>query len=771
MGLHNPFDRDFYLIGGAVKKTGGSLALAKGQLGLINSRKGTADGAAVLANVNGISKDMKNLEFRMGVTDKGATRSHNNKSMSTLPFSLDEVKGLEVTVPQITEPTVDEIIVGYNGIDESTAFNFQAGDHFFRFTLELSGDAIAWRGAQGGLAGKETEIVSVNVEIPTCDPHDTCESCSPCTEVVNQRVIVEEIIERLKRKQLAGGLTVDKFVDITPVLSCDTPATVTEIPYDYYTLEVCDTGTDNALALVAQQYDVVVNRVDRTGANSKYQMLLPRTAGAPADYSQTIASIIKGCDECPAGYTASGVSGYLYAIDVEDNGVDLKADFQADVPGAVAGTSVRASGTKAGMGFYTIVVDNELTDAEIASLLAATPSVSGAPSSYESVTLENVGAVAEVCNNATVTTTSWVQSATCNVVEQEYRINLKDTSCGDDRLAELNSAYANTVSLAYSSTDQESTVTLTGTSGTADITIEGVVYTATFDTDLATSALNFDAAHSTALAALGIDVEVDGAAITFSGATTAFTTLPVIANTSDDLAGTVTALTAEPIKGGCQTGYSMQVLSNMVCEECDAVFEDYYRTDAPEAYEGVEWTRVVADNERPDGNCLAGVRIKGKTFTIAAEEALRDMLGFVETSTMIRAAADYPVEVREGIGRFADGTASVTRLSRWAPRTHLAGDLRNKEIEDMAYFRGIPRQDYLGRVLLGQTTHLEDQLKQYLHYTLKIRPDKNAQGFGGRISQDIDYGFWVEIGRHQELEDLLNNIASNAGQKTVQAFG
>jgi len=754
MAIHNPFDHDYFLIEGAVKTSGGSLNLTKGQLALVDTRKPTADGLQVLSTVAGKSKDAKDLEFRLGVEKKGVSRSHSNKDQSTLPFALNEVVNLAVSAPKVTEQAFDEVILGYNGIDDSTAFDFRSGDPFFRVTLELTGAAIEFRGAKGG-----KELVSVNVEIPSCNILDTCAGCDDCNTEIDCKEIVEEAILRLRRKQLAGGQSVENFVDITPVFSCDTPAGLTEIPYDYYSLSLCDAGSEGAKALVAQAYDTEVIRTDRTGSTSTYQLLLPRAAGAPSDFTQTIASLIKGCDTCPAGYTANGISGVMYAISIEDNGTTQVTAVQG-LPGAVAGTAVREAGTIAGMGFYTVVLDDELTAAEIAFFIST---------SAESATFEVVGKVAELCDNATVTTTSWTNTGTCNAIEETYQLTLPDDTCGNDRLVELNGAYASTVTLADSGTESQSVVTLTGTSGTANIDIEGVNYLVTFNTDLATTALDFDIAHSAALALLGISIEVNGADIIVQGANAVLLQKPSVANVSGDVAGTATVIAAAPLKGGCQTGYEIKVVSNLVCEECDDIFKDFYITDAPEAYNGTSWEKVEVSTSG-SGNCLCGIRVKGKKFELKPEEALRDMIGFEETSTRVRISGDYPTEVREGIGRIPVGTAATTQISEAVDRTHLAGNLRDIENENRAYFRGYDYKSYLSRTLRGETSNMEDSSEQYVHYTLTVAPSKLSQGFGRRISENIDYGFYVQVGRQDALENLLNSVATSAGVKPVKAF-
>lgn len=61
MGLNKPFDRDFYLIDGAVKTSGGSLVLAKGQLAAIDQSKSTANGLAIVSSFAGKPKNKKDF--------------------------------------------------------------------------------------------------------------------------------------------------------------------------------------------------------------------------------------------------------------------------------------------------------------------------------------------------------------------------------------------------------------------------------------------------------------------------------------------------------------------------------------------------------------------------------------------------------------------------------------------------------------------------------------------------------------------------------------
>ena len=81
-------------------------------------------------------------------------------------------------------------------------------------------------------------------------------------------------------------------------------------------------------------------------------------------------------------------------------------------------------------------------------------------------------------------------------------------------------------------------VTLTGTSGTANITVGGTNYLATFTSNLTTSANNFVTSHASALATRGITVTASSGVLTFVAATETFPTI-ARTNVSGDLSATI----------------------------------------------------------------------------------------------------------------------------------------------------------------------------------------------------------------------------------------
>ena len=219
-------------------------------------------------------------------------------------------------------------------------------------------------------------------------------------------------------------------MEISPIRSC-APVEV-ETTDTFYSLTLCDTGDDSALSLVRQQYTGVrVERTKRVGAISTYELLQPTVATAPAAFRQTLASIIKGCEDCPAGYTATP-EGFFYVITLEDAGVD-KTSVIEGLPNFVTGTAAKADGQVAGQGFYTVVLSKKLTKAQINTFV----------DTNDTATVDYVATVEAICTNATITTTAWVVGSTLTLSKRDFYIDLPDTDCNglSNRLAELQSAY------------------------------------------------------------------------------------------------------------------------------------------------------------------------------------------------------------------------------------------------------------------------------------------------------------------------------------------
>lgn len=122
------------------------------------------------------------------------------------------------------------------------------------------------------------------------------------------------------------------------------------------------------------------------------------------------------------------------------------------------------------------------------------------------------------------------------------------------------------IAISNGAVAQVTTHTLTGTSGTANITINGITFLATFTTNLTTSAANFVTTHTAALAAMGITVTSSSANViltaTIAGAP--FVSTAAAANVSGDMAGSVAQTTANTAPAALGTDEAKETFKLMI---------------------------------------------------------------------------------------------------------------------------------------------------------------------------------------------------------------
>jgi hypothetical protein len=760
MGLNRPMNKTFFLKNGAVKTSGGSNNLVDGQFAVVDLKQGTNDGAAIVGAFAGAPKEEIRYALQVGTKDNGTTRSFGNKQNSSAPFALNDIKALRVSAPQRTAPQKDVVILGYDGFDADKAIKFNPKQAYWNLTIRVSGGALQYRG--GDVC---EEIVHIKVEMPKCDAFDDCGDCDPtdCTPI-NCEEIITKAVEQARRRQLTGGGTLGEFIKMTPILGeCDNNPNLSLIDYNFWKVEVCDTGDDEALAAVAAQYNYPVTRIDRKGAESVYQMLVPDADSDPSDYSLPLTAVLKGCETCPEGWvTIAG--GLLYAITIADGGVDRSSVITTNLANAkvVSGT-VTKHGNDNGVGFYTVVYNAPITQAEITSF------VGSASDNRNTATVQLIGTTASFCDPDDETEYTWVEGETCSATSEVYTIVLKDNECGQTRLAELQAAYPGlSISVDVKPGIRSRTITLTGTGGTANIAVDSVNYLATYASSLTVTAANFVTAHAAALLAEDVIVTANAGVLTFEGPTAIIAAI-TITNATTNLAGTLGTAATVPFRKNCSTQYTTTVVSNMVCEECSPVFKDFYTTEAPKPFGGLKWKKAPTALN-PNGDCLCGIKFEGNIFVLAGDEALRDEVAFHESGVIIDVSSGYTEEIREGIGYFPQTVDHVFHESRFVPRTHLYGNSRAVEAESRSFFQGTNYQsNYVTRLFLAETAAVQDNLAQYVSYYVQVNHKEFAGGFGQGFDATAEYEIRTQVGKHVALQTLLNSMAGAAGKPAVIA--
>ena len=738
MGLHKPFDRDFFLVNGNVAAAGsGSKNLAKGQFAIVDTTNPLPTGARVVTDFTGASPVTK-YEFRVGKHPVANTRTaQNNKAYSSIPFKISQVVDVQVSSPKTSTQKFDEFIIGYDGINDDTALTFDEGQTT-SLDIILSGIPMGYIGAKGSANnyGEYAFKLHFGKEVGETDQE-----------------VVQKAVAEISKRAFGTGQKITDFVDIKIVDS--TKESLVGTSYNFATLTINDSGDSNALALVQAQYPAYkVEITDRVGTQSTYTILKPSSVSLSA-YSTSLASTIKGCDDCGAGYTELD-AGIVYAVTIEDDGADLSTTVD-DIAGAVSGTTVR-KGNVDGRGLYTIVVSAVLTPAQIATFTSAS-AVKG------TATFQLVGEVKAVCSNSTTTTTAWVAGETCKATVEEYSIQLPDNECGNSRLAELQ-AYYPSLTIEEGKPTGVATQTVTvSTDANLTIVVNGTSYTTNDAGTVAQTATAFFGAHAAAiLADAGVVLtNPSSAVLLFTGTGEGFPSITAASQTVGAIDYVVSAQA-----GGCQRTYSTTVVTNVLCEECDPIFSGIFTSEPPTSYDFTEWKKTGTTF---DADAKMGIKIKGKPFILDPEEFLRDDVPFYETSVRIKIAGGGLEEVNYTIPSLKFPFA-VKKISWAADRDHLGANLRWKELQAMTYFDGEIYQpnNNFRKAVLGQESVL-DFRKQYVDYAITILDQNYAQSFSGRKDQSITYHVWAEVGKHLNVENLINRIAQKAGLATIQAYG
>jgi len=637
----------FVVINGNVLTEGYSLDLAKGQFGIFELDNPGPRGLRAVKSFAGKPKDTL-YQMRLGVGNRPVTRSQDNKPLSSAPFTVEDVRAIGVKAPTTLKTIGDEVILGYNGIDDDTALKMYPGEHY-KVTLKLSGDYIASLGYEDGEV-----IVEKYIAVPDCDLAN-CEDCDECTEAdIYDKV--KQLIEDLRNEWLVSGVSVSEVVDITPIRSCESGLDTTTEDYKFYTLTVPDSGGANALAIVQAQYPgKIIERVDRKGILSVYQLVQPESEQAPGDFTEPLSAVIAECNTCPDGWTAED-GGYVYSINIEDEGADKSADIEATFPHAIAGTVKKQDEQEGGIGFYTIMTSQKLTEDEIATWIDSNPTA----------VVDFVGDAAKVCT-IQGDTISWQAGETCQVNKVTFTIDLPDTECGEDRLAELQGHYPE-----------------------YDIQLEGT-------------------------------------------------------------------------SGGCQHRYKATVPSELVCEECDPIFKDYFHVKAPDSYEGREW--VMSETEPT--NCKLGIRFKGKVMQFVPDKVFIDEMPYIEDGVKVEVSGGF-VDTPEYNDKVSK-PFHVERIRTAVRRDNLGADFAAREKESRAYFDVDPG-NYQKRALNNDDYNIELTV-QYIDYFVSIKHSRLAGYMGLPDNEYITYHIIVEVGKEKALEDLINELAAAAGLERVNALG
>ena len=112
----------------------------------------------------------------------------------------------------------------------------------------------------------------------------------------------------------------------------------------------------------------------------------------------------------------------------------------------------------------------------------------------------------------------------------------------------------------------------------------------------------------------------------------------------------------------------------------------------------------------------------------------------------------------------------VEYVTRQAPRTHVGGNMWQYERMGRTFFTGSEEHtDNISKLLLGEQS-LFPAGAQLLDYVIEVERETFSQSFAQKYNESIEYHVLVQVGKHKEIEKLLNLLVSANGIDPVRAL-
>lgn len=324
MASHAPQSLLLVTNNGSIMTDGYTNRLGKGQFGIVD--KGVAPTALgnKVANTFPTSPKDRLFQLVLGATNLTLGRTQSNKAWATVPFKLSEVVDISVSSPKIGI-SVDDFIIGYDGVKDSSAIVLQNGDNEV-IDIKLCGEAI-------GFLGYANSEVTVKLYLE-----------APNVGAFTMHEVIEKAVERFKNIKLVGGAPITDYIDILPVNSSN-PVTVGGLNQQFFKLTVNDEGRESDLGLVQAQYPLYeVKKLSHDAGKSTY-VLIALEGATLANFTQvTVAIADANCDgepeTTPTTVSTAWVAGDVctaisknYTLQLSDKCEDDRlAELQAAYP-------------------------------------------------------------------------------------------------------------------------------------------------------------------------------------------------------------------------------------------------------------------------------------------------------------------------------------------------------------------------------------------------------------------------------------------------------
>lgn len=284
MSFSHEYNFPLFVSTGKVLTSGGSDALAAGQMGVFNGKTYQA--------VSGIVDPKQPLFLAQGSyhsKDKlGLFVGGLKQSDKTIQFLAKDILSFERSKPRRAQS--EQWILGWDGTNACGSFQFFTGKTY-RFLAKVWGEDVY---------GTFLKPLVKEIQV----------SFAPSADGVPVAVGT-----KYGAQKLAEAFNADpelKYFAFAEAIHDDYAATTAT--HESYQLTIADDGSQTALAAVQSSYPTkVVTKVARTGIYSTYEFWQPVADSAPADFTAAGSIALADCGVCPAGFTAVSGSN-VYAI-------------------------------------------------------------------------------------------------------------------------------------------------------------------------------------------------------------------------------------------------------------------------------------------------------------------------------------------------------------------------------------------------------------------------------------------------------------------------
>ena len=780
--------------GNVVKDSGGSRDLANGQVGLFRMAGPTARGVQAVGSLDGYGKN-ELFQIQVGTGRTQDAGNMTNKNFSTISFKRDDI--LDVTFDTAKAPVYSSVTLGYNGA-AGTGIQLKENEAT-TVSLKLFGEQLSYLGFRDGVAEMTFNVFSGSPE--------ACDNClNPCA-TTSCHSITHDLVETIREYELRAGsdagtgasIKVGDLVEVIGTYSCApelTPAsTVT-----YYTLELCDEGTGEALAAVQAWADndtnwgplhVDVSRISREGTQSIYQVVAsaaPNTGFDPVvtytlepSGARRLVSgeVLLDCEDCPTGYSEIA-GGFIYKVVLDDHvaSATFLADVIANTAATVASTITSVGRADGPVGTETFILS---LDADVSLEDAIASVTTEANIDVEDYELSFEGESSDVCvadadYNFDSARIDWDAGSSCDIFNKTIEIDV-DLDCGPfattdakntaaaAKLAELQGIYPD-LSVALASDDiGDCRARYTGTLTSAPV-CEGCetpdpIFPAMPDdyefsawserTATAGEVTSFtvDSSAASILENDTITATVGATGVTTSGSGTGATVVVTVTNgTVDDVEVTLSA---------AGSGFAIG----------DTITVSLVASDAGSPGAGkpgstntgtVVLTLTGVGGEFPD-DCECGIKFVAKNAFLCPPAMLADQIGtFTPKGVKIQVSGgEAPAVLMEGY-QFVTTPFKVTRHERDFDGTGWGINYVKQEKASAEYFAGIsPRMSYAEGYLSGFETKLEPCV-QYDKFTVKLRRNPYAGTASRRMGEEIRYIFLIPSGSGCSYESFVGAL-------------